>query len=353
LKGPARACRVGAALLAGTLALLQEPASAQNLAFSLFERYLESLRQQAGIPGLSALIVQDGRIGWERGFGYRDVEASLPAMPDTPYPIADLTQTFASVLLMQCEERGTLVLDEPLSQWSAGSTATVRQVLAHATAPPVNGFKYDPNAFAQLTPAVDTCGDQSARMRVVKEVFDRLVMHDSVPGRDVSDADSPARPAFDAAHLERYTAVLGRMATPYKVDRRGKASRAEYTSKQIDASTGLISSARDLARYDAAIDDRILLHDAAVQTMWSNLSSTGTARPMGLGWFVQSYNGERIVWHFGYIPDGYSSLILKIPSKRLTLILLANSDGLSAPFDLAQGDVTSSVFAITFLRLFL
>ncbi len=353
MKAPARAFRVAAAVVAGTLALLQQPTNAQNLAFSLFERYLESLRQQAGIPGLSALIVQEGRIGWERGFGYRDVEASLPAMSDTPYPIADLTQTFASVLLMQCEERGTLVLDQPLSQWSVGSTATVRQVLAHATAPPVDGFRYDPNAFARLTPAIDACGDQSARLRVVKEVFDRLVMHDSVPGRDLSDADSPARPAFDAAHLERYAAVLGRMATPYKVDRRGKASRAEYTSKRIDASIGLISSARDLARYDAAIDERILLHDEAVQAMWSNMSSTGAARPMGLGWFVQSYNGERIVWHFGYIPDAYSSLILKIPSKRLTLILLANSDGLSAPFDLAQGDVTSSIFAITFLRMFL
>ena len=32
-----------------------------------FETYLESLRQQAGIPGLSAAIVKDGQIAWERG----------------------------------------------------------------------------------------------------------------------------------------------------------------------------------------------------------------------------------------------------------------------------------------------
>jgi CubicO group peptidase (beta-lactamase class C family) len=137
------------------------------------------------------------------------------------------------------------------------------------------------------------------------------------------------------------------------VDKRGKATRTEYNSKRIDASTGLISTARDLARYIAGIDDRILLDDDSIRTMWSNVSTTGATRPMGLGWFVQTYNGERIVWHFGYIPDAYSSLILAIPSKRLTLILLANSDGLSAPFDLAQGDVTSSVFALTFLRMFL
>jgi hypothetical protein len=36
----------------------------------------------------------------------------------------------------------------------------------------------------------------------------------------------------------------------------------------------------------------------------------------------------------------------------LTLILLANSDGLSEPFSLQNGDVTTSLFARTFLRLF-
>jgi hypothetical protein len=75
--------------------------------------------------------------------------------------------------------------------------------------------------------------------------------------------------------------------------------------------------------------------------------------PFGLGWLAQSYQGEKLVWHFGQFPDAFSSLILKVPNRRLTLILLANSDGLSAPFSLSDGDVTSSLFARTFLRLFL
>ena len=63
---------------------------AQALPFLLFERYLDPLRIQAGIPGLSALILQDDQVVWERAFGYRDVEASHAATPDTPYAIADL-----------------------------------------------------------------------------------------------------------------------------------------------------------------------------------------------------------------------------------------------------------------------
>ena len=67
---------------------------------------------------------------------------------------------------------------------------------------------------------------------------------------------------------------------------------------------------------------------------------------------IEDAQGEAIVWHFGLTPNGYSSLYLKIPSRRLTLILLANSDGLSSAFDLPSGDVTKSLFAVLFLRLF-
>jgi hypothetical protein len=72
---------------------------------------------------------------------------------------------------------------------------------------------------------------------------------------------------------------------------------------------------------------------------------------MGLGWFVQVYRGERVVWHFGSVPNAYSSLILKLPERNITFIVLANSDGLSAPFQLSSGDVTKSLFATLFLRL--
>jgi hypothetical protein len=110
---------------------------------------------------------------------------------------------------------------------------------------------------------------------------------------------------------------------------------------------------RDLARFDAALDDRVLLRGESLSLAWTNtVSSAGTTMPFGLGWFVQSYNGVRIVWHFGLLPDSYSSLVLKVPDRNLTLILLANSDGLSAGFSLADGDVTSSLFARMFLRLF-
>src|SRR5262249_3475062 len=137
-------------------------------------------------------------------------------------------------------------------------------------------------------------------------------------------------------------------------DRNGKASRSDYAPRGLDAALGIVSTVRDLARYDIALDDGVLVRPEYLDVAWHNATSaSGAALPTGLGWFVQTYNGERVVWHFGYAPNAYSSLILKVPGRSLTLILLANSDGLSAPFSLADGDVTASLFARTFLRLFL
>ena len=74
--------------------------------------------------------------------------------------------------------------------------------------------------------------------------------------------------------------------------------------------------------------------------------------PTGLGWFVQNYNGKTIVWQFGVDENASSSLVLTVPSRGLTLILVANSDGLVKPFGLSSGDLTVSPFARVFLGIF-
>ena len=331
---------------------IQTGASGQQaLAFSLFEQYLEPLRQQAGIPGISAAILQDGQVVWERGFGYRDVEAALPATADTPYLVADLTQTFTAMLTLMCVDFGLLDLDEPIGKWApqtqeAGST--LRQLLAHASPGANPAFKYDPSRFAALAIPLEACADEPYRKLIADHILDRLAMIDAVPGRDVTTAPVEVRTLFDDSTLERYASALRRLAAPYRVDRRGRASRNELPAGGIDAAQGLVASVRDLARYDAGLE--VLVSPAALGASWSN---SAASLPTGLGWFVQSYEGQRLVWHFGFAPEAYSSLILKVPGRRLTLILLANSDGLSSPFSLEKGDVTSSIFAKTFLRLFL
>ena len=349
-----RALKFFAVTLALVLVADHTTTAQQNLAFSLFERYLEPLRQQAGIPGLSAAIVQDGQIIWERGFGQRDVEAALPATPDTPYYLGEISQTFAAFLLLQCVEGNQLQLDDRLGRWvpqAANPDATLQQMLSH-TSTGGGVYRYDPARFALLTGVIEGCRREPYRKLVAEDILEYLGMYEAVPGRDVLTMPAEARQAYDAATIERYAANMRRLAIPYKVDKRGRATRSDGAPTGIDAAHGVIASVRDLAHYDNGITRELLVNDDTLQQAWTNVSGPAPT-PMGLGWFVQSYERQRVVWHFGSTPDAYSSLILKVPDRALTLILLANSDGLSVPFGLNDGDVTSSLFARTFLRLFL
>lgn len=328
----------------------------QVLLESLFERYLDSLRQQTGIPGLSAVILRDGQIVWQRGFGQQDAEGSVPATPDTPYPVGGLTQTVSAVLLGECSERGLLNIDEPVVRWAPGfpePLATVRHVLAHASdGAPAGRFRYDETRYAALSHVAEDCSGEPFREALTEDVLDRLAMVDSVPGQDLGVEGNPARDLFEKPALDRYAAVLARVAVPYRVDRNGRASRNDQTPRGLSAADGLVSTVMDLAKFDRALDDGILLLPDTLGVAWSPANFTGTPLPTGLGWFVQTYQGEKLVWHFSQIPDAYSALILKLPSRRLTLIMLANSDGLSRGAGLEQGDVTASPFVKIFLRLF-
>src|SRR3954464_13875260 len=129
----------GAAALAMSVSMAAAVLQAQApLVTSPFEAYLDLLRQQAGIPSLSAAIVQNGEIVWERGFGYQNVETRLRATPDTPYPIADLTSAIAGTLVLGCAEQRHIFLDLPAARYGVSlpeADATVRQVLNHTPSP--------------------------------------------------------------------------------------------------------------------------------------------------------------------------------------------------------------------------
>jgi CubicO group peptidase (beta-lactamase class C family) len=326
--------------------------------FSRLDASLEILRRGYAIPGLSAAVVQNRRIVWERGYGFEDMELGRPATPDTPYRIASLTKTFTSVLLLQCVEEARLDLEDPIQNYSSGipeTGATVRDVLTHTSEQtPGQVFRYNGNRYLELTPVVEACTGLPYRVALVRRILDPLAMRDSVPGQDLENPSPTLRALFDPGTLERYQAVLARLAKPYSRANPFQLQPSEYPPRDINASAGLVSTVRDLASYDSGLDEHLLLARETQEAAWTPAVSPGGGTfPYGLGWFVQQYRGEKVVWHFGDWPGSFSSLILKVPGRNLTLILLANSDGLSEPFPLSSGDVTTSAFAALFLQLFL
>ena len=337
------------------------PVFTQGGSIPVLDSYLEALRQQAGIPGMAALILKDREVVWEKGYGFANTATRERVTPDTPFMVGDMSGTIAATLLLQCVEQRRLELDQPISRYGLSSPepdATLRGLLAHSVpgASRANGgepFAYSLDRYASLTALMEWCAPQPYRKSVAHRVLNRLAMRDSVPGTDLVDPNlALPEDLFAEEDLARYRSVLQRIAVPYKVTGRTRADRMELPIATMSATGGLVSTVRDLANLDRALDDRTLLLDETLAAAWTPVfDRAGQATPMGLGWFVQVHRGERVVWHFGQVPNAYSSLLLKMPGKGITFILLANSDGLSNPFQLQAGDVTRSLFATVFLKL--
>jgi len=324
-------------------------------ALPVLDAYLESLRQQADIPGMSAAVARDGVVIWEKGYGFQNVSSHLRATPDTPYLVGDLSGTLAAAMILACVEQRRLYLDDPIRKYGAqlpGADVTIRDLLSHTTPGAEEPFAYSPERYGQLTTVMEACEPRSFR-KSVAQLLDSNAMRDSVPGTDLWHSDTVLREGeFEGQDVARYRQVLERMAVPYRVDSRGRAERTELPPTPMSASGGLVSTVRDLARLDATLDSSVFLRQETLDEAWNpRVTTRGFVSPMGLGWFVQSHRGERVVWHFGLIGNASSSLVVKLPDRKLTFILLANSDGLSAPFELPSGNVTRSLFATLFLKL--
>jgi len=358
-----RILRAAVSALAISAVWLTTPSAQQPSIFTaggslpVLDSYLEALRLQVGIPGMSAAVLKDGEIIWEKGYGFQNTTTRERATPDTPYLVGDMSGTLAAVLLLQCVDQRRMGLDDSIVRFGLSSPepdATLRGLLSHASQPGAReSFTYSAERYANLTALMEWCAPQPYRKSVAHRLLNRLAMKDSVPGTDLADPGlALPEGLFEPEEIARYRSVLQRIAVPYKVSGRTRSDRSELPVTQMTAAAGLVSTVRDLARFDAALDQRVLLPNEILAAAWNpTFDRAGQATPMGLGWFVQFHRGERVVWHFGNVPNAYSSLILKLPGKGITFILLANSDGLSNSFQLPAGDITRSLFATVFLKL--
>ena len=87
---------------------------------------------------------------------------------------------------------------------------------------------------------------------------------------------------------------------------------------------------------------------------WTNfVSNDGQRLPYGLGWFVADYHGTRLIWHYGNWGTGFSAIYVKVPERKIALIMLSNSEALSSHmYSVGGEDIANNAFACAFLRVF-
>jgi CubicO group peptidase (beta-lactamase class C family) len=351
----ARSLSALALLVHATGASTQTPSAGEDkMRLDRFEKEVDDYRNTLKIPGVSAVIVKDRTVLWAKGFGFADSENRIPATPDTLYSIASLTKTFGATLIMQLVEQGQLNLDEPISHYSSDfkdESVRIKHLLSHtASGTPGEGFRYDGANYDYVTAVIEKKTGKPFVNVVVETFFDPLGMTDSVPYHDVvNDADKWVA-SLGQHHLDRYGKNLTKLAQPYTYYGAGEIVHTTYPPQDsISAAAGLLSTVRDMAKYDIAIDRHVFINKATQERAWTPFVSNGGERlPYGLGWFVTDWHGLRLVWHYGHWGTGFSAMYLKIPEKNVSVVLLANSEALA---DHGFEDVTDNVFVCSFLGL--
>jgi CubicO group peptidase (beta-lactamase class C family) len=66
------------------------------------------------IPGLSIAVVQDGKVIYAKGFGFRDVENKLPVTTDTLFAIGSVSKSFTSLIFGTLNDEGKVEWDSPV-----------------------------------------------------------------------------------------------------------------------------------------------------------------------------------------------------------------------------------------------
>jgi CubicO group peptidase (beta-lactamase class C family) len=347
-----------------------------------FRHEMDRLRKANEIPGMSVAVLQNQQVVFAEGFGYADIENRISATAVTPYNIASLSKTFAAAILMKLVEQGRLDLDTPMAtilknadfSYEVGTfhgyanackkikefstdpnfkyaeyafllkdyrcekeNITVRHHFTHtAQGKPGETYRYNGFLFGILSLVAEKASGKPYADLLVEDIIAPFEMTNTIP----------------SITAEKRNDILDKRAKYYRMGFGGKFEPSDYPVT-LSASAGMVTTVLDMAKFDVAMDRHLIVSAESKAAMFSKtISNSGNPLPYGLGWFVQEHAGVKLVWHYGWAPKAYSSLILKVPQKEATLILFANSEGASANFHLGRGDVLRSPFALAFLKVF-
>ena len=93
----------------------------------------------------------------------------------------------------------------------------------------------------------------------------------------------------------------------------------------IAASGGILASATDLARWwEAVLQNRVVKPASLAQMLAPTKLDDGRTVAHGFAFFIDSFNGHRVIQHFGSTVGGFGSIVRYYPKENLTVGVIGN-----------------------------
>ncbi|MFH1687592.1 MAG: serine hydrolase [bacterium] len=343
--------------------VLAAEASELRLKLEKLRQFIDTVRTVWKVPGISVAIIHHDKVVMSEGFGYRNLEDSLPATRTTMYPIGSATKSFTAAGLALLVDRGQVDWDEPVRTYLPGfrlydswasERITVRDLLTHRSGlPRHDAMWYNSDAtreelvrrLAFLEPNIDfRSGFQYQNMMYVAAGY----LIEKVSGetwetytkKNLFVPIGLARSNFSIDILEKSPDH----ALPYREADDGIRLIPYRAVSNVGPAGSINAGAVDMARWMrfhlrrglVGVDTQLLSESLMEEMHQPAVVVDGEAEPerlmqcYGLGWFVEAYRGIRRVYHGGNI-DGFSALLSLYPDNDLGIVALANLDDTPLP----------------------
>lgn len=312
---------------------------------SRLDKAIETVRRQAGVPGVVAGLWMPGKGSYVRATGIADKATGEPMHTDVFVRIGSETKTFTVTALLKLVDDGRLGLDDPISDYihhvPNGSRITLRhlaemrsglfpytddadfqhdllsdpkrsftpqQVLAY-------GFKHK-NTFAPGT-QFQYSNTNLVLLGLVVEKVSGHRLADFIEKRVLRPAHLshtllPSRSEFPQPHPHGYTnQTLSGEVT----------DSTDWNPSWAWAAGAMISDLHDLHDWARILATGTLLRP---QTQAQRLTMFPTGHP-GTSYGLGIFESGGWIGHNGSIP-GYQTVTVYLPSKKATLVLMINTD---------------------------
>ena len=336
----------------------QQPASAPPKLQGLDDLADRAMKEWK-VPGVAIAVVQDGKVVYAKGYGYRDLENKLPVTTETQFAIGSITKSFTALAFAILKDEGKVDWDQPVREYLpefqmndpvASERATARDLFSHRTGLPrhdlvwysgefsredlVNrvrflklskGFR---SAYQYNNLTVMTMGYAEGKISglgwegcIRQKIFDPLGMTHS--NLDIQSIENSPNHAF-----------------PYEFKKDAVVKVPFHNINGIGPAGSINSSVDEMSHYltfqlgDGKYAGKQIVSESSLREMHSPQTAIPDPPPQvsfpglghfsyGLAWVATSYRGHSLVWHNGGI-DGFYALLSMLPDDHMGVVILTN-----------------------------
>ncbi|MEP1306005.1 MAG: serine hydrolase domain-containing protein [Balneola sp.] len=312
------------------------------------------------IPGGAVVIIKDGRVVFQKGFGVKEKGETEKVDENTIFRLGSVSKGFASVLAGVLVDDRQLNWDKPVSDYLESfklndpdqtDRVSVKHILSHTSGLPRHAYTNlveDGLSLDRIIPRLQTVpliskeGEQlayqNAAYSVIEKVleaqtdtdFDSLLQEKLFEPLEMTNSSS----SFDSINISDNKA----MPHLYHSRARGRVP-VTITKKYYNAisSGGINASAADMGKWLLLLtgNNAEIISEESLDQIYEPLASINNKRfsrywdgvnksHYGMGWRILNNDGQKIVYHGGYV-NGYRSEIAFAPDDNLGICILINA----------------------------